>query len=68
MGLADVPRSNVPFTERLPPTKVNVLEFTRLARSVPLTVVVLAVALPISSVTVVPVAIVTGLQLVGTMP
>src|ERR1019366_6404442 len=70
MGSPEVPRSSVPpaFTLRLPPTRVNVLEFTRLARRVPLIVVVEAVALEMSSVTVVPPAITTGLQLVGTIP
>src|SRR5258706_3451323 len=68
MGLASVPISSVPpaATVRFPPTSVKVLELTRLARKVPLIVVVLAVALEMSSVTVVPPAITTGLAAVGT--
>jgi hypothetical protein len=52
----------------LPPTIVNVLLATRLKESVPFTVVVLAIAVEMSTVTVVPAAITTGVQLEGTTP
>src|SRR5438067_85306 len=71
-----VPMSNVPpaLTYMLPPTRVRVLEATRLKVNVPLIVVVLAVSaigpaavavVLLSTVTVVPAAITTGLQDVG---
>src|SRR5690348_4509362 len=56
------------FTVILPPTSVRVDETTRLKLSDPLTVIVLAVAVLMSTVTVVPVAISTGLQEVGIWP
>jgi hypothetical protein len=69
MGEASVPMSKVPplFTVMLPPTKVNVLDTTRLKLKVPLIVVVLATAL-VSIVTVCPAWIVTVLQALGTNP
>src|SRR5262245_5800360 len=63
----EVPISSVPpgFTTMLPPTSVSVEETTRLNESVPLIVVVLAVAL-LSRVTVSPARISTALHAVGT--
>src|SRR5690348_8632525 len=70
IGLAEVPISSVPpaATVMFPPTSVNVLDTRRLKDKVPLIVVVLAVALDRSTVTVSPARMTTGLQLVGTNP
>ncbi|OGS21759.1 MAG: hypothetical protein A3J70_05750 [Elusimicrobia bacterium RIFCSPHIGHO2_02_FULL_61_10] len=51
----------------LPTTKVKLLLVTRLKESVPLTVVVEAVAVAMSTVTTCPGLIVTALQAVGTI-
>src|SRR3989338_6877297 len=68
MGEASVPISKVPpeATVMLPTTKVKLLPVTRLKESVPLTVVVEAVAVAMSTVTICPGLIVTALQYVGT--
>ena len=69
MGLAAVPIARVPpaFTDILPPTTVKELFTVELNLSVPLIVVVLAVALDMSTVTVAPERIVRVLQATGTM-
>src|SRR5437868_3363770 len=56
------------FTVRSPPTKVKVELTTRLKRRFPLIVVLLAVAPPVSTVTVVPKITLTGLQALGDTP
>src|SRR5690242_11451742 len=64
--------SNVPpaATVILPPTSMNSASVfaDRLYFNIPFTVVVLAVAVLVSTVTVVPAAITTALQDVGTIP
>ncbi len=70
IGLACVPMSNRPpaLTLMLPLTIMNSLSPVREKDRVPLIVVVLAVAVLVSTVTVVPAAIVTVLQETGTKP
>ena len=70
IGAAAVPNVKVPaaFTVTFPPTIVRLLVLTVLNCKVPLMVVVLAVAVLMSRVTVLPEATVTALQLVGTKP
>src|SRR2546426_92953 len=68
MGAAGVPMNKEPpaFTVTVPPTMVRLLLTMRLAVKVPLMVVVEAVAVVMSTVTVCPAWMVTGVQTVGT--
>src|SRR5882724_9915693 len=70
MGDARVPMSKVPpaFTLISAPTIVQVLEVDRLYINVPVMTAALLMAVFVSSVTVVPPAMVTGAQLLGTTP
>ena len=69
IGADTVPEIVPPaLTVMLPPTRVIVLLVVRLKDNVPLTVVVEALAVEMSTVTVVPAPITTALQEVGTSP